>query len=99
VAEAVRDVIEDAAHGHIADNWESADAEDTPIKEGEENIVKAYNFPMRRWIPITIKETDEPCPVFPQETVMDTARLNEFDQIDGTLRRFSQLHRLWSVQE
>jgi hypothetical protein len=86
VAEAVRDVIEDAAHGHIADSWESADAEDSPIKEEEENIVKVYNFPMKPWISITIKETDEPRPIFPQETVMDIARLKkEFDQIDRTL--------------
>jgi len=86
VAEAVRDVIEDAANGHIADSWESADAEDSPIKEEEENIVKVYNFPMKPWISITIKETDEARPIFPQETVMDIARLKkEFDQIDRTL--------------
>ncbi|TVY82474.1 hypothetical protein LSUE1_G003625 [Lachnellula suecica] len=86
VAEAVRDIIDDAAHGHIADSWESADAEDSPIKEQEENIVKVYNFPMKPWISITIKETKESRPIFPEHTVMDIARLKkEFDQIDRTL--------------
>ncbi|TVY52293.1 hypothetical protein LCER1_G006486 [Lachnellula cervina] len=86
IAEEVRDIIGDAAHGHIVDSWESADAEDSPIKEEEENIVKVYNFPMKPWISITIKSTEETRPVFPEDSVMDIARLKkEFDQIDRTL--------------
>ena len=86
VAEAVKDIIDDAAHGHIADSWESADAEDSPIKEDEESVVKVYNFPMRPWTSITIKESEEARPVFREEVIMDIARLKkEFDQIDRTL--------------
>lgn len=86
IAEAVKDVIDETAHGHIADSWESADAEDSPTKEGEENVVKVYNFPMKPWTSITIKESEEPRPVFRDEAVMDIARLKkEFDQIDRTL--------------
>jgi hypothetical protein len=86
VAEAVTDIIDDAAHGHIADSWESADADDTPSKKEDESIVKVYNFPMRPWSSITIKESDEPRPTFRPEAVMDIARLKkEFDHIDRTL--------------
>lgn len=86
VAQAVTDIIDDTAHGHIADSWESADAEDTPTKKEDESIVKVYNFPMRPWSSITIKESDEPRPHFRPEAVMDIARLKkEFDHIDRTL--------------
>ncbi|KAH9217251.1 hypothetical protein DL95DRAFT_459467 [Leptodontidium sp. 2 PMI_412] len=84
-AEEVKDIIDETAHGHIADSWESADAEDSPSKE-EENIVKVFNFPMKPWYSITIKELDEKRPTFRDEAVMDIARLKkEFDQIDRTL--------------
>jgi hypothetical protein len=86
IAEAVKDIVDDTAHGHIADSWESADAEDSPIKDEEDSIVKVYNFPMRPWTSITIKETEETRPLFRDEAVMDIARLKkEFDQIDRTL--------------
>ncbi|KAG9234578.1 hypothetical protein BJ875DRAFT_8420 [Amylocarpus encephaloides] len=88
VAEAVKEIIDETAHGHIADSWESADAEaeDSPSKAEEEKIVKVYNFPMKPWVTITINETSEPCPVFRDNVVMDIARLKkEFDQVDRTL--------------
>ena len=84
VADAVKDIVDDAAHGHIADSWESAEADDTPSKE--ESAVKVYNFPMKPWTAITIKESVEPRPTFRAEAVMDIARLKkEFDHIDRTL--------------
>jgi hypothetical protein len=87
IAEAVKDIVDDTAQGHIADSWESADAEDSPIKDEEEDsVVKVYNFPMRPWTSITIKETEETRPLFRDEAVMDIARLKkDFDQIDRTL--------------
>jgi WD40 repeat protein len=88
VAEAVKGIIDDTAQGHIADSWESADAEaeDSPAKAEEERIVKVYNFPMKPWISIQIKSSDEPRPFFREEAVMDIARLKkEFDQVDRTL--------------
>lgn len=86
VAEEVKHMIDDAAQGHIIDSWESADADDTPIKDDEDSIIKVYSFPMKPWTSITIKEPDEPRPTFRDESVMDIARLKkEFDQIDRTL--------------
>jgi hypothetical protein len=86
VVETVKDVVDDAAHGPIADSWESADAEDSPTKEDEASIVKVYTFPMRPWTSITIKELEDSRPTFRDEAVMDIARLKkDFDQIDRTL--------------
>jgi hypothetical protein len=86
IADFVKDVVDDTAQGHIADSWESADAEDSPVKEDEENSVKVHNFPMKPWTSITIKETEEARPTFRDEVVMDIARLKkDFDQIDRTL--------------
>lgn len=86
VAEAVKDVIDDTAQGHIADSWESADNEDSPVKDEEDTIVKVYNFPMRPWTSITIKEHGERRPSFNEDSFVDIARLKkEFDQIDRIL--------------
>ncbi|CAL3966905.1 unnamed protein product [Diplocarpon coronariae] len=86
VAEEVKNIIDETAHGHIADSWESADAEDNLIKEGEARVVKVFNFPMKPWSSITIKDSEETRPAFRDEAVMDIARLKkEFDQVDRTL--------------
>lgn len=91
VAEAVKDIVDDTAHGHIADSWESADADDSLNKdEDTDNIIPVYNFPMRPWTSIALKDAPEelkqPLPVFRNEAVMDIARLKkEFDQVDRTL--------------
>jgi len=86
VAEAVKDIVDDTAHGHVADSWESADAEESPIKDEEDSVIKVYNFPMRPWTSFTIKETELTRPLFRDEAVMDIARLKkDFDQIDRTL--------------
>lgn len=85
VANEVKEIIDDAAHGHIADSWESADAEDTTPK-GDESIVKVFNFPMKPWTSITIKNSEEGRPIFRDDIIIDIARLKkEFDQIDRTL--------------
>lgn len=86
LADFVKDVVDDTAQGHIADSWESADAEESPTKEEEVNAVKVYNFPMKPWTSITIKDREESRPTFRDEVVMDIARLKkEFDQVDRTL--------------
>ncbi|KAI9053863.1 hypothetical protein LZ554_002810 [Drepanopeziza brunnea f. sp. 'monogermtubi'] len=86
LAEEVKSIIDEAAHGHIADSWESADAEDNLAKEEDDVVVKVFNFPMKPWSGITIKESVEARPNFRDEAVMDVARLKkEFDQVDRTL--------------
>ncbi|KAM5343190.1 hypothetical protein ACJ41O_014156 [Fusarium nematophilum] len=87
VAETVREIVDEAAHG-VADSWESADQDEiVVIEEKEAPPVKVFNFPMKPWISITLlEEGTEPRPQFRDETIMDIARLKkEFDQIDRNL--------------
>lgn len=88
VAEAVHDVVEEAAAQNVADSWESADQDEiVVIEEKEGPAVKVFNFPMKPWISINLQEgTTDPRPEFRDEAIMDIARLKkEFDQIDRNL--------------
>jgi len=94
VAEAVKSIIDDTANGHLneaaqndaPDSWESADADEAISKEPEVKPVKVYNFPMRPFSSVTIKELKEPRSIFREEIVNDIARLKkEFDQVDRVL--------------
>ncbi|KAM3077393.1 hypothetical protein ACMFMG_006740 [Clarireedia jacksonii] len=86
VAEEVKEIIDDAAHGHIADSWESADADEGSAKKEDDDVIRVYNFPMKPWTSITIKDWEGARPSFRDEAIMDIARLKkEFDQIDRTL--------------
>lgn len=87
VAEAVREIVDEAAQG-VADSWESADQDEiVVIEERETPPVRVYNFPMKPWISISLQEEGtEPRPQFRDESIMDIARLKkEFDQIDRNL--------------
>lgn len=88
VARAVREIVDDAAQGPVADSWESAEAEDEIVViEETSNPVKVFNFPMKPWISISIQDgANDARPVFRDEAILDIARLKkEFDQIDRNL--------------
>ncbi|CAM1510585.1 Fc.00g009200.m01.CDS01 [Cosmosporella sp. VM-42] len=87
MAQAVHDIVDEAAQG-VADSWESADQDEiVVIEEKEPPPVRVYNFPMKPWISISLQEEGtEPRPQFRDESIMDIARLKkEFDQIDRNL--------------
>ncbi|KAF4119536.1 hypothetical protein GMORB2_4666 [Geosmithia morbida] len=86
IVEAAHDAVDDAAAQEgVADSWESADQDDIVVIE--EPPVKVFNFPMKPWISMTLKEgTTDPRPEFRDEAIMDIARLKkEFDQMDRNL--------------
>ncbi|KAJ2993020.1 hypothetical protein NUW58_g1975 [Xylaria curta] len=87
VAQSIRDIVDDTAHGAVADSWESAEADEIVVIEEPPVPVKVYNFPMKPWISITMQDSfDEPRPQFRDEVILDIARLKkEFDQIDRNL--------------
>ncbi|KAI1341889.1 hypothetical protein F5Y15DRAFT_413814 [Xylariaceae sp. FL0016] len=86
VAQAIREIVDDAAHGPVADSWESAEADEIVVIEETPSPVKVYNFPMKPWISITMQHTEETRPEFRDEVVLDIARLKkEFDQVDRNL--------------
>jgi len=85
MALAIRGIVDDTAQG-VADNWESAEADDIVVIEEEPEPVKVYNFPMKPWISITMQDNNEPRPQFRDDVVLDIARLKkDFDQIDRNL--------------
>ncbi|TPX11672.1 uncharacterized protein E0L32_007651 [Thyridium curvatum] len=87
VAKSVKEIVDEAANGHVADSWESAEADEIVVIEETAAPVKVFNFPMKPWISITVQEdANEVRPVLRDETIIDIARLKkEFDQIDRNL--------------
>ncbi|KAI1654221.1 hypothetical protein F4813DRAFT_216905 [Daldinia decipiens] len=100
VAQAIRDIVEDAAHGPVADSWESAEADEIVVIEETPNPVKVYNFPMKPWISITMQETEETRPQFRDEVILDIARLKkEFDQIDRNLVTATESYMVYGMSK
>ncbi|KAK3185959.1 hypothetical protein K4F52_005182 [Lecanicillium sp. MT-2017a] len=96
----VRVVVEDALA--VADSWESVDQDEiVVIEEPELPPVKVYNFPMKPWISISLKDdSGELRPQFRDESIMDIARLKkEFDQIDRNLYTASQTYMTYGMSK
>lgn len=86
VAQAVKEIIDETAAGNTGDVWESADGEESPIKEDQDRVVRVYCFPMRPFVSIDIKQARSPHLSLREDSIMDIARFKkEFDQIDRTL--------------
>ncbi|KAJ0107754.1 hypothetical protein J7T55_000016 [Diaporthe amygdali] len=102
LAKVVRDIIDDAAQGPVADSWESAEAEDEIVViEETTSPVKVFNFPMKPWISISIQEgANDTRPVFRDEAILDIARLKkEFDQIDRNLVAASEAYLAYGMSK
>ncbi|KAL1306525.1 hypothetical protein AAFC00_005216 [Neodothiora populina] len=82
----------------VADSWESADAEESPVN-GISFVVPVYNFPMKPFVSIAIQKADNVTPVRP-DSLMDVARLKkDFEQIDRTLVTASTNHIVYSMSK
>ncbi|KAI1471880.1 uncharacterized protein F4812DRAFT_415909 [Daldinia caldariorum] len=100
VAQSIREIVDDAAHGPVADSWESAEADEIVVIEETSNPVKVYNFPMKPWISITMQETEESRPQFRDEVILDIARLKkEFDQIDRNLVTATESYMVYGMSK
>ncbi|KAI1099731.1 hypothetical protein F4804DRAFT_336970 [Jackrogersella minutella] len=100
VAQAIRDIVDDVAHGPVADSWESAEADEIVVIEEAPNPVKVYNFPMKPWISITMLDTDAPRPQFRDEIILDIARLKkDFDQIDRNLVTATESYMVYGMSK
>ena len=85
VAEAVKDIIDDAAQGSKADGWESAEVEDTRANQ-HRRVIPVYQFPMRPFVSIEISSKELSQQTVRDDSVINIARLKkEFDQTDRTL--------------
>lgn len=83
----------------IADSWESADAEESPTKDGRAHVVDVYNFPMKPFVSIELQKGKQANPLRSgQDALMDIARLKkDFEQIDRTLVTASTTHIVYAM--
>jgi len=89
-----------AAHGPVADSWESAEAEEAPAPEEPPAPVTVYNFPMKPWISISLQEIEDTRPVFREEAILDIARLKkDFDQMDRNLVSASETYMAYGMSK
>ena len=85
VAEAVKDIIDEAADGQYADNYNSADGEGKTAPETD-RIVQVYQFPMRPFVSIDLVQKEPARLTLREDSVVNIARMKkEFDQADRTL--------------
>ncbi|KAL8690304.1 MAG: hypothetical protein Q9218_004224 [Villophora microphyllina] len=88
VAEALRNIIDDAAQDNPAEAWESDEGEESQGQEtpGDDRIIYVYQFPLKPFVSIDIKKKDHPIPTIRVDAITHIARLRkDFDQIDRTL--------------
>lgn len=78
--------LDEGLQGGIADEWESADGDETDPKMEAERLLQVYLFPMKPFVSIDIKSTDLSTLTFPDTSIINIARLKkEFDPVDRTL--------------
>ncbi|KAL5118823.1 hypothetical protein ACEQ8H_003326 [Pleosporales sp. CAS-2024a] len=82
---ALKEVATEVANGHVADDWETFEAEES-LAQGEKQTVIVYRFPMRAFASIQVNQMPTRRLFFPAKLIMDVARLKkDFDQIDRSL--------------
>ncbi|KAH5234542.1 hypothetical protein HBI26_154210 [Parastagonospora nodorum] len=82
---ALKEVATEVANGNVADDWETAEAEES-LAQGEDQTVIVYRFPMRAFASIQVNKMPPRRLFFPTDLIMDVARLKkDFDQIDRSL--------------
>ena len=98
-AAAIKEVIDEAVNGHGGDIWEDAEGEPTSVKKLEDDpAVEVFNFPMRPFVSIDLKQDQLSSMNFPQDAVMEIARIKkEFDQIDRTLATATSDYILYAM--
>ncbi|KAL2263307.1 hypothetical protein VTK26DRAFT_7360 [Humicola hyalothermophila] len=88
------------AQGPVADNWESAEAEEIVVLEETAAPIKVYNLPMKPWMTISLQETEDTRPVFREEAILDIARLKkDFDQNDRNLVSASETYMAYGMSK
>jgi WD40 repeat protein len=85
MAAALKEVATEIAQDNIAEDWETAEAEES-LAKGEDQTVIVYRFPMRAFASIQVNQMPPRRLYFANELFMDIARLKkDFDQIDRSL--------------
>lgn len=86
MAEAVKEVIDEAAQGKSADEWESADGEANATKTNPSRVIQVHQFPMRPFVSIDLIQKEPATLPIREDSVVNIARFKkDFDQADRTL--------------
>ncbi|MCJ1396568.1 hypothetical protein MMC18_009459 [Xylographa bjoerkii] len=98
VAEAIKEIIDEVAAGDVDRTIGSADDERSPSGAHPTTAVPVYNFPMKPFVSIDIKQ-DEPCTQrLREEAIVEIARMKkDFDQIDRTLATASDTFIIYAM--
>lgn len=97
-AEAIKDIIDEAAQGDVDGVQASADDEKSPIDARYPSAVPVYNFPMKPFVSIDLKQDEPSTQQLREEAVLEIARLKkDFDQIDRTLATASDTFILYAM--
>ena len=96
--EAIEEIIDDTAKGGVDAEHGTADIEKSQLKDEIASAVPVYQFPLKPFVSIDIKQ-DKPCSQhLRDDAVMEIARLKkEFDQIDRTLATASSKFILYAL--
>lgn len=85
LAAALKQVATEVADSNVAEDWETAEAEESLAKDEDQTVI-VYRFPMRAFATITVNQMPPRRLYFRSELFMDIARLKkDFDQIDRSL--------------
>lgn len=79
---------------NLASSWESAEDEDS--KEEEDYTVEVYNFPMKPFVSIQIKDIGRPRPLRQDHFIRVAQLKKDFDQIDRGLVTATQTHVVYA---
>ena len=86
MAEAVKEVIDQAAQGKGAEEWESADGEGNATKAIPNQVIQVHQFPMRPFVSIDLIQKEPATLPIREDSVVNIARFKkDFDQADRTL--------------
>lgn len=98
MAEDVKKIINEAAEGDVAGVRRSTEDEKTSVEVNAPAAIAVYNFPMRPFVYIDIKQDHLPTQQLREDVVIQIARLKkEFDQIDRTLATASSKFILYAM--
>ncbi|CAF9928860.1 hypothetical protein IMSHALPRED_007763 [Imshaugia aleurites] len=86
MAEAVKEIIDQAAQGKGADEWESAEGEGNAAKATPNRVVQVHQFPMRPFVSIDLIQKQPATLPIREDSVVNIARFKkDFDQADRVL--------------
>ena len=86
MAEAVKEVIDEAAQGKVGDEWESAEGEGSASKSNPNRVIQVHQFPMRPFVSIELIQKEPATLPIREDSIVNIARFKkDFDQADRIL--------------